>query len=364
MGATSPVDPVDVVLHIGSDKTGTTSLQQLLRHNRSELARHGVLYPRSPGRVRHAGLGFFARPDDALVASRDWQRADHPEPGVFRRRLRRRLMQEVAGSSAATMVLSDEELFRLSAESITRLRGLLEPIARRIRVVAYLRRQDDHLVSRYQQAVKVGEVRRLDAWARRDFTNLYDYASRLATWQQALEPTALVVRPFEQDRFAGGTLAQDFLKASGVELDASRLRQVEVRNESLGVEAVEVLRLLNLHRREHLGMPVGQISNREYVRRLRGLPTGPQVTLPDAELDRFMAQWANSNRRVAIDVLGEPDGALFRAPRKAEGRTTQQVLEPARIQEYLALLDVPVAHRATLRAIAEREARHQIDGSP
>lgn len=352
----SPVQPVDVVLHIGSDKTGTTSLQQLFRHNREALARRGVLYPRSPGRVRHAGLGFYARPDDALVTSRDWRRGEHPPPAVYRRRLLRRLAREVAASDAATALLSDEELFRLSTASILRLRGLLEPVAGSVRVVAYLRRQDDHLVSRYQQAVKVGEARRLSTWARRDFSTLYDYAARVTTWRDTLEPDRLVVRPFEKERFSGGSLAQDFLDASGIDVPAAALQPVEVRNESLGVEAVEVLRILNLHRITNLGLEVWQISNRDHVRRLRDDAAGPQVTLPDRELDRFMAQWEETNRRVAVEVLGDRSGELFRAPRRTAGRTTEQVLDPARLDHYLELLGLPEDQHAAIRRIAEREA--------
>ena len=59
------------------------------------------------------------------------------------------------------MVFSEETLFGSTEATIRRLRRLTDRIGSSLRVVAYLRRQDDHLVSRYQQGVKVGEVRRL-----------------------------------------------------------------------------------------------------------------------------------------------------------------------------------------------------------
>lgn len=349
-------EAVDVVLHIGADKTGTTTIQQLFRHNRRALAERGILYPRSPGKVRHAGLSLYARPDEVLLASRDWRRGDSTDPAVFRRRLRRRLRREVVQSGASSMVLSDEALYRMAAVSITRLRGLVTPSARRLRVVFYVRRQDDHLVSRYQQAVKVGQVQPLDVWALRDYRNMYDFAGRIATWRDALQPTDVVVRPFERSRFHKGSLVEDFADASGIDLRVDDLRPIEVRNESLGVEGVEMLRILNLHRIQNLGLETWQISNRAHVRMLRETTTGPQVTLPEADLDRFMAQWEASNRQVAIDHLGDPTGELFGEPRKTAGTTVEQVLDPTRLGHYLELLEIPEQEREPIRRIAELEA--------
>lgn len=345
--------PVDVVLHIGTDKTGTTSLQQLLRLNRAALLEHGVLYPRSPGRVRHVELGLYARSDEALLKARDWLRGDHPSPDVFRRRLRRRLTREITESGASRVVLSDEALFRLQSDFIERLRDLTNGSAS-LRIVVYLRRQDEHLVSSYQQAVKVGETRRLDEWARQIFPRRYDYAARLRDWQSALEPEKVVVRPFERERFPGGSLAQDFLDAAGVAVPVDRLRPVAARNESLGAEAVELLRILNLHQVEHHGLQPWQISNRPHVSRLR--IGGPSLTLPDADLDRYLDQWGDSNRAVAREHLGDPDGILFRSARRTGSTTTEQRLDPTRLDHYLPLLEVPEEDHAAIRRIAEREA--------
>jgi hypothetical protein len=345
-----------VVLHIGADKTGTTTIQQLLRHNRRLLRDRDILYPRSPGRVRHAELGLFAQSDEVLVTTRDWLRGDYPEPRTFRRRLRRRLLREVAESGSSRVVLSDEALYRMPSESIARLRALVSALADQVQVVVYLRRQDDHLVSRYQQAVKVGAAVPLEVWATRDFSDLYDYATRLRTWQDELRPDALVVRPFERARFPGGSLEADFLAAAAPDVPYGDLRPITVRNESLGAEGVEVLRLLNLHRIENQGQQVWQISNRSWVKGLRGVHTGPQLTLPQVDLDRFMEQWAASNRRVAVEHLGELNGELFRAPRKTADTTTDQVLDPARLDHYLELLQIPESEHDAIRRLAEREA--------
>ena len=73
-----PPGPVDeLVIHVGTDKTGTTSIQGFLRKNRAALAERGCLVPRSPGTTRHIRVGMFIMPDEDLVASQDWFRGEY-----------------------------------------------------------------------------------------------------------------------------------------------------------------------------------------------------------------------------------------------------------------------------------------------
>lgn len=355
------VSPVDVVLHIGTTKTGTTTLQQLFRQNRETLKERGVLYPRSTGRVRHIELGHYAKGEHKLGRSRTWVRSQRSDADAFRRKLQRRLARELARSQAHQMVLSDEILFRLPPYSMRRIKGLVRPLASNLRLVVYLRRQDDHLVSRYQQQIKTGRTETLSTWATGNFRNQYDYAERLRLWKTALEPDQVVPRRFDRAAFANGSLEQEFLLAAGIDVSLDDLEPVPIRNESLGASAVEVLRILNLHRHENLGQRPWQFDNRPYVNRLREASFGEQrlLTLPDDELDRFQEQWEESNRQVAREYFGLESGELFITPRRTKDRTTVQRLDPAEFELYLDLLEIPQADRPPLRAIAEREAaRH------
>ena len=97
------------------------------------------------------------------------------------------------------------------------------------------------------------------------------------------------------------------------------------------------------------------INNRKLVRRLASRPAGPTLTLPGPMLDRFMAQWEDGNRRVAREWFGE-DGDLFAAPRKSEGTTSDQRLDPERLDHFFAVAELPERLHAPLRRLAEREA--------
>jgi hypothetical protein len=315
------------------------------------------MYPRTPGVARHTFLGLFTKSPEELEQSLEWHRhrAKFDSVPEFRRRFRRRLFNEINRAGLRRLLLSDEELWLSSNQAVGRLRRFTARFAERVTVVAYLRRQDELLISRYQQAVRAGEVRRLRDWAPREPKYQYDFRINLNRYRTILEPAAMIVRRFERESFVDGSLEQDFLSAVGVAIRAADMSPVGPQNPSLDVEMVEFLRLLNIVQLRE-GLPRMEIDNRRLVKRLWDEPRGPTITLPDHVLDRFMNRWRDANVEVARDFLGDSSGELFRAPRKLQDSTTEQRLDPARLDHYFELLELPERLHAQLSAVAKSEA--------
>jgi hypothetical protein len=348
-----------LTLHIGTNKTGTSSIQSFLHRNRERLAESGWLYPRSLGRTRHARFGMWIRPDNELESAfhdrRPGTRA-FMDVSQLRDEVPSRLLEECSQTGLTRVLISDEALFGSSEPALQRLRGFTAEKASEVRVVCYLRRQDDLLVSHYQQVVKVSETQRLaERVATKDLSKTYDYQARLRTWLRIVEPDDLVLRRFERAQFRNGSLYDDFVCAAGLGIGTDD-RPPQERNVSLDAETVEFLRLLNLYRRAHGSAP-DLPENRQLVPQLARLSTGPTLTLPDEVLDRFMEQWAHSNEGVAREFLNEPHGTLFSPRRTPEHTTTEQWLDPGRLDRFLEALDsLPARIEVPLRQIAEREA--------
>ena len=73
------------------------------------------------------------------------------DPAKFRKASPRQLLTEIELSGASHVMFSDEVLFGSSHFTLRRLGRFTGRLASDLRAVAYLRRQDDHMVSRYQQ---------------------------------------------------------------------------------------------------------------------------------------------------------------------------------------------------------------------
>jgi len=337
-------------------KTGTSSIQFFLRDHREALASRGILYPATPGRGRHHKLSLSVKSRQELALSPEWVRVGQTDPAKFRRSFRRRLLREIEDSRLTRVLFSDEVLFGSSYPTLRRLGKWTSRISRSLRLVVYLRRQDDHLVSRYQEEVKLGEVRRLDDWAHQDMSGLYDYYARLRKHDELLAPMELEVRRYERDRFPAGSVLQDFLEAVGVDAGVADMARERERNVALDAESLEFLRLLNVHRVENESATPGLMDTRDLVPRLADASVGPLLTLPDAFLDTFMARWDRSNELVAREFLGDRSGVLFRTPRKSGDATVEQLLDPTRIDHFVRVAELSEELVAPLRVLAEQQA--------
>jgi hypothetical protein len=80
------------------------------------------------------------------------------------------------------------------------------------------------------------------------------------------------------------------------------------------------------------------------------------MSLPAGSLDTFMAQWSATNELVARRFLRDASGQLFRTPRKVHNISTEQRLDPNRLDHFFALLELPERLHGPLRRVAEREA--------
>lgn len=219
---------MDLVLHIGRDKTGTTAIQWHL----AETPPSGVTYPRS-GRVEddgrvHPGHHVLARTlvapepkgSEDLVAIVDGIRTEAEDDDV--------------------VILSSEAFQHLDEDGLRRLSSLIDRLApRSVRIVCYLRDFLGYAMSAFQQEVQSGT----------HVHNFVEYASSVALtdpevllrrWSAVGD---LIVRPYARELLRGGDSATDFL-ASLVLPTADVVTQRD-RNPSIGGNLLFVKAALN-----------------------------------------------------------------------------------------------------------------------
>ena len=155
----------------------------------------------------------------------------------------------VASARAAgctRVVISSEEFCALDHAAIRRLEASLRALSDRVRIVAYVRRQDLIAESAYNMEVKWWATRVREEFdeyvrARKDEP---DYARALGAWADAFGVDGLVVRPYDRGSLDGGDVRADFCRSAGV--GAEGLHFADARaNESLGPTTLETMRVLN-----------------------------------------------------------------------------------------------------------------------
>lgn len=228
-------------LHIGFNKTGSTTLQRCLFRNSTTLEQAGILYP---GRLHDSYMQNYQH--TPLAAALPERQVSWLRPGkrASLDRALRDLLARIESSAAETVVISSEAF-----GGIDMTQDRVELVQRKLaqfdtRIIAYIRRQDEYFLSTYQEEIKNGG-RHAFQFPRYATNRQFTFSQRLAPWRAVFGADRVIVRPFERRFWPDGNLEYDFFDIIGAPLD--NLTPMEKpANESLSFCALEFMRQLNI----------------------------------------------------------------------------------------------------------------------
>jgi hypothetical protein len=191
---------MDLLLHIGCEKTGTTSVQFWLDSHAGRLMQRGIVYSRVLGRRNNRRISLYGlepgTPDDQWRLEGVTNPAQHAR---MHKDVERELAEEVRTArqtGCTTFVISNEHLHsrQKTDVNVSRVHALLQPLFDRVRVVCFLRPQLDTCLSRASTLSRNGHSISRD-WIERDLdpTNFYyQYDTLLARWAKPFGASAIV----------------------------------------------------------------------------------------------------------------------------------------------------------------------------
>lgn len=235
------------VVHIGTEKTGTTTIQAFLTMNRKLLEEHDILVPETLGHDSQRLLPAIVNdPDfiDDLFRSRGLLEVSERE--AAKDKWRRAFQAEIASSKLSCCVISSEHLqSRLRSErEVNRLAELLHCIFESVTILLYIREPVATAVSLYSTAVKAGAVA-MDIPPPEEpyFRRVVNHADTIRVWSSAFGKQNLKVRLFQRDALVDGSLLSDFIYACDLPKLSYQFPKNE--NESLSVLGLHILREAN-----------------------------------------------------------------------------------------------------------------------
>lgn len=353
-------------LYGGTPKTATTTVQHFLVANRPALAERGVAYPDMSD--------LFGKPNNPrnanwLTNSRRW--GERRQEG-FRRV--RALLGEYD-----TVVLSDELLWKYrftQAEFFDFVRAGVPPETV-VKVLVFLRRQDQFLYSSWEQAVKSRPERDESHLEFLDYVEQkqekkrqLDYAGTLAIIESAVGAENMAVRTFEPARYKdGGTsVCDEALEALGIDGTGEWVESGRVRNVGMRDVVLETKRLMNYNGEtaqmkfggghEKLRQALLHVQRELEEEDLLGRRTG----FPDEKRRDIMEHYAEGNATVARRYLGREDGVLFDCTDIEEG-TGGEAMRPYTTEEIARVFTRVIAEFARRLDRAEGTAEFEGPGA-
>jgi hypothetical protein len=345
--------PRRVFLHVGSPKTGTTFLQQVLWSQRDRALEQGLLLP----------LERFA---DHFLASLDVRgladRPEHPERAVG-------IWQQVVEEAEAwpgTVLVSHELFAAATAEQAQRAVAAFGPDTE-VHVVVTARDLVRQIPAEWQEHVKHRSTKtfgefvddlRADTGEKSWFWKVQDYAGVLERWSKAVPTDRVHVVTVPPPGADSGLLWVRFATLLG--LDPGTFETTRSRsNPSLGVEQTELLRRFNASLGDRLPLPGPYprvVKNVLAHRVLAGRP-GDRIVLDRQAHDFAVTRSREIADRLAdlgVNVVGSLD-ELVPDPVGAESEPVPAPSEDVLLDESLA------AMAGLLEALADRKAEQRYE---
>jgi hypothetical protein len=302
-----------LALHIGTPKTGTTTLQRWFAANRVALRDQGVCYPVSPGAENHRKLSIYARDTDRPDGGFARAGVDSADAhAAFRAQFEADLAREVeANRDARVWLISNEHLHsKIVSEAMAqRVRVALSAFDE-VTVYLHLRPQVDLLVSNASQRARMGREVSHAALTRPSVgpnSAYFNYDRSVRLWEAAFGADNLRLVPFRRIP----DITRHLIGELGI--DTAPLTPVERANEALDWRAIALANVVN----RVLALD-GAADPPQFF--LDEMPAVERLQIGRATAEEIQQRFARSNaalarRRKDIRLSDlEPDWSAYDAP--------------------------------------------------
>lgn len=305
-------------LHIGTPKTGTTTLQNFLPANEEVLEQHGICYPDFG--FRYAGLGVHRNGHFLVTCNYKDEfgnRVLEKEEADYQEGLRK--LEEV-GKRFPKIILSDEGIWK---QSITdrenfweRLNKDLKRIGFDIKIVVYFRCQNLFVQSHWAQKIKEGGKYDFHEYLESPVFTEYplDYYEYMHMLASIFGKEALIIRVFEKKQFTGEnhTIQEDFLNIFNLKMSDGFVVEQAVYNTSFEGDYLKIKEILN-------NLPEFKSNKNLLISNMKNIQDEKifehnykkYTFFKPGEEEEFMERFNSSNSMVAKEFLGREDGRLF-----------------------------------------------------
>jgi hypothetical protein len=231
---------MNIIIHIGWHKTGTTSIQAFLKKNCQKLIQENKIYYPTEGLFNnaHHHLAWALSGVDASP----WGKLNP----INENTLIQQAIESGQKLGCQNLIFSSEKFCTFSEKQIVKLNEILNYANNKIIIVAYIRRQDLLIESSYNMEVKWWGSRMTDGFQQyvKSKTPFIKYDLALDAWATVFGLQNIKVKVYDTDYMPQNDIRLDFCHVTGI--DSGNLIFDNKRiNNSLGPKSLAFLRILN-----------------------------------------------------------------------------------------------------------------------
>ena len=305
-----------IYIHIGTHKTGTTSIQRFLTQNNTILAQKGVFYPIA-GRLYSEGDVRTHNIKNAVTAINGQLLCDielFKGEWLCDIKLFKKQLDIFSKSECSTMLLSEENLFSyLNSEhlflKIDELWQLLSNYE--VKIIVYFRKSTEYITGLWKEDVKLRNAKSLE-----NHLESSNYAESLKAVYNLLtrvELEDIIVRTFEPTRWLNHDLIDDFLSLINIENTDEFLPLRTRENETFSRDYCERISFVNQYLKAMAGT-----ENIYGINEIIPKGDNPQTileSLPDEMIKEITDKYYPLECKIAKDFLSRDELFLTKYPK-------------------------------------------------
>jgi len=240
-----------IIVHFGSGKTGSTSLQHSLAAKRKTLAKHGIYYPDTfyPSEAHHLLQTLF-KPSENVLPFLGVHYGGFEEAQKMARKAWNNIERHVKKTKPDVLLLSSEMFFKpTNFEMQQKFYNLLVKLSDEIIPVLYVREPASFYLAKIQQRSREsGVVEPPEGQTVRETIKGIEDAFK----------TRMKIRAFEKPQLVSGDVVQDFISTYLADNISAKHIPTLIKNESISAEAMVIsssYRRVNLQEKDMIPQP-------------------------------------------------------------------------------------------------------------
>ena len=267
-----------LILHIGTEKTGTTSIQKFLSINRELFLQHGYYIPLNMGHNNHRRIPSCCMREQRFDNfHKDNSILTIEDKIAFKKEVENDIADELSHlpNNIHTVIITSEHFHsRLKyQDEVDSVKELFSSYFDKFEVIVYVRRQIDMATSLYSTAIKGGStetnINQFIKKVCRFDNHYYNYKIFLSMWEHTFNDAAITVRLFNKKEFHHGNLLLDFTNTISnnlIDEIKDKLHLPNNVNESLTVFGQDAMCIINRYMPTYIE---GKGPNRKYIQMRR-----------------------------------------------------------------------------------------------
>lgn len=354
-----------LVLHIGTEKTGTTTLQHFLYRNKKALLEQRIALLDKFGLPNNRKLAAYCQPEDMFD---DYFKNLNIQSVEGKSKLLNCVPKDLgdeilkARKKADTLIITSEHFHSRLTDpaSIQRLHDLISPYFDAIEICCYFREQSSLALSSYSTSLVAGDNKDFEIFLQHvsPKNHCYNYDALLTKWANVFGRGNLRPLLYGAQHFYEGDIRRDFLRVVKEDIDCDQLDfNISDRNKRLGLVGLKLAQINNTFNPRYLKDGRTNKLRKAIFSSIKDSSASSlgEVSYPQAS-DIYRA-FENSNVNFANKFLGYEGNPFPDPARTAEKIPSEIKLNLEQVQELMRNLMIGLSGEATSQ---QKYAQHNL----